>query len=157
MRGELNYLEINLNHLSKLAERASLGGLQLQSTEGNAKVFEAGMHLECYPWSIRKFQERQSKILPYFGLGAHYVSYRPEAYSTLGPLNYSATTFPTFLNRINTSQGSAFALIGDIGMRFRVGPFSNLLISSKRHFSVNDNYEDDLNPQNVNNRANDSV
>jgi outer membrane protein W len=125
--------------------------------EGKGKVFEAGMQLEWYPRSIRKFQERQSKILPYFGLGAHYVSYRPEAYSTLGPLNNSVTTFPTFLNRINTSQGAAFALIGDIGMRFRVGSFSDLLISSKWHFYVNDNYVDGLSPRNVNNRANDSV
>jgi len=155
LRSELNYHETTLNHLGPLAERNSLGGLQLRSMEGKAKVFEAGMQLEWYPWSIRDFQEGQPKIAPYLGLGAHYVNFRPEASSTLGPLNNSVTTFPTFLNRIDTSQGSAIALIGDIGMRYKVGPLSDLLISSKWHYYVNENYVDGLSPNNVNNRAND--
>ncbi|GAK95586.1 hypothetical protein JCM19294_2368 [Nonlabens tegetincola] len=157
IRSEAGYHVTTLNHLSELADKPSIGGLQLRSMEGKARVFEIGAHLEWFPWSIRDFQSGNPKVAPYLGFGAHYVSYRPEATSSLGPLNNPITTYPTFLDRIDTSQGSAIALVGDIGMRYKLGPLSDLLISSKWHYYVNDNYVDGLSPLNENNRANDWI
>lgn len=156
IRSEIGYHVTTLNHLSELADRPSLEGLQLRSMEGKAKVFEGGAHLEWYPLSIRDFQSGQPKVAPYIGLGAHFVSFRPEATSTLGPLNNSVTTYRTFINRIDLSQGSTIAVVGDVGMRYKISPLSDLLISSKWHYYTS-NYVDGLSPNNVNNRANDWI
>ncbi|PZX43721.1 hypothetical protein LX97_00723 [Nonlabens dokdonensis] len=157
IRSEISYHVTTLNHLGPEAEKPSLGGLQLRSMQGKANVFEAGAHLEWFPWSIRDFQTGGKKIAPYLGLGAHYVSYRPEATSTLGPLGNPVTTFPTFIDRIDTSQGSAIAVVGDVGLRYKVGPMSDILISSKWHYYTGSNLVDGLSPNNVNNRANDWI
>jgi len=152
IRNQIAYHVTTLNHLSPLADKPSLGGLQLRSMEGKAQVFEIGTHLEWFPLSIRDFQEGKPRIAPYFGLGAHYVSFRPEATSTLGPLNNAVTTFPTFIDRIDTSQGSTFAIVGDIGFRYKISPLSDLLVSSAWHY-YDSNYVDGLSPDNVNNRS----
>lgn len=156
IRNQLAYHVTTLNHLSDLSDKPSLGGLQLRSMEGRAKVFEIGTHLEWFPWSIRDFQEGQPKFAPYLGIGAHYVNYRPEATSTLGPLNNPVTTFPTFLDRIDTSQGSTFALVGDIGFRYKVNELSDILVSSAWHY-YDSNFVDGLSPNNVNNRSFDFI
>ena len=156
IRNQLSYHVTTLNHLSELADKPSLGGLQLRSMTGKAKVFEIGTHLEWFPLSIRDFQEGQPKIAPYFGIGAHYVSYRPEASSTLGPLNNPVTTFPTFIDRIDVSQGSTFALVGDIGFRYKVSTLSDILVSSAWHY-YDSNFVDGLSPNNVNNRSFDFI
>lgn len=157
IRSEIGYHVTTLNHLSPIADTPSLGGLQLRSMEGRTRVFEAGMHLEWFPMSIREFQQGNPKIAPYLGLGAHYVNYRPQATSSLGPLGNSLTTFPTFINRIDTSQGSTVALIGDIGLRYKMTASSDILISSKWHYYMNSDYVDGLNPNNINNRSNDWI
>ncbi|WP_240642038.1 THC0290_0291 family protein [Nonlabens xiamenensis] len=157
IRSEIGYHVTTLNHLGPEAEKPSVGGLQLRSMQGKAKVFEAGAHIEWYPLSIRDFQSGYPKWAPYIGVGAHYVNYRPEATSSLGPLNNPVTTFRTFIDRIDTSQGSAIAIIGDLGVRYKVSPLSDILISSKWHYYVDDNYVDGLSPRNVNNRANDWI
>ncbi len=156
IRSQLSYHTTTLNHLGELSQRNSLGGLQLRSMEGKANVFEAGAHLEYYPWSIRDFQSGGKKWAPYVALGLHYVNFKPEAESSLGPLGNSITTFPTFIDRIDTSRGSTLAYVGDIGIRYKLTPLSDLLISSAWHF-YEDNYVDGLDPNNVNNRVNDSI
>ncbi|MBF4983303.1 glutamate dehydrogenase [Nonlabens mediterrranea] len=156
IRNQLAYHVTTLDHLSELADRPSLAGLQLRSMTGKAKVFEIGTHLEWFPLSIRDFQEGQPKFAPYFGIGAHYVNYRPEATSELGPLNNPVTTYPTFIDRIDTSQGSTFALVGDIGFRYKISELSDLLVSSAWHY-YDSNYVDGLSPRNVNNRSYDFI
>ena len=156
IRNQVAYHSTTLEHLSELADRPSLGGLQLRSMTGRARVFEIGTHLEWFPWSIRDFQQGQPKIAPYFGIGAHYVNFRPEASSTLGPLNNPVTTFPTFLDRIDTSQGSTFSIVGDIGFRYKVSPLSDILVSSAWHY-YDSNFVDGLSPNNTNNRNNDWI
>ncbi|SCY28811.1 hypothetical protein SAMN05192588_2063 [Nonlabens sp. Hel1_33_55] len=156
IRSQLAYHVTTLNHLSELAERNSIGGLQLRSMEGKAKVLELGAHLEYYPLSIRDFQNGGSKWAPYIGLGLHYVNYKPEAESSLGPLGNSVTTFPTFIDRIDTDRGSTLAYVADLGVRYKLTPLSDLLVSSTWHY-YNDNYVDGLSPNNVNNRNDDWI
>lgn len=156
IRNQIAYHVTTLNHLSELADRPSLAGLQLRSMEGRAKVFEIGTHLEWFPWSIRDFQDGQPKFAPYLGIGAHYVNYRPEATSSLGPLNNPVTTYPTFIDRIDTSQGSTFSLVGDIGFRYKVSQMSDILVSSAWHY-YDSNFVDGLSPDNVNNRSYDFI
>jgi len=157
IRSQLAYHVTTLNHLGELADRNSVAGLQLRSMEGKAKVIELGAHLEYYPYSIRDFQNGGMKWAPYGALGAHYVNYKPEAESSLGPLGNSITTYPTFIDRIDTSRGSTVALVADLGVRYKLTPLSDLLISSAWHYYYDDNYVDGLSPNNTNNRANDWI
>jgi hypothetical protein len=157
IRNEINYHVTTLHHLGSEADKPSLGGLQLRSMRGKARVFEAGAQVEWYPLSIRDFQEGSPKIAPYVGFGAHYVNYRPEATSTLGPLGNPVTTFPTFIDRIDTSRGSAIALVADLGFRYKISPLSDILISSKWHYYMDSNFVDGLSPNNVNNKSNDWI
>lgn len=157
IRSEISYHVTTLNHLGKEADNVSLGGLQLRSMQGKAKVFEAGARVEWYPLSIRDFQEGGYKISPYIGFGAHYVNYTPEATSTLGPLGKPMTTFPTFIDHIDTSQGSAIALVADLGFRYKMSPKSDILISSKWHYYMDSNFVDGLSPDNINNKSNDWI
>jgi hypothetical protein len=156
IRSQLAYHVTTLNHLSELADKNSIGGLQLRSMEGKAKVLELGAHLEYYPLSIRDFQNNGNKWAPYIGLGLHYANYKPEAESSLGPLGNSITTFPTFIDRIDTDRGSTVAYVADLGVRYKLTPLSDLLISSAWHY-YDDNYVDGLSPNNVNNRNDDWI
>lgn len=156
IRSQLAYHMTTLNHLGDLADKNSIGGLQLRSMEGKAKVLELGAHLEYFPLSIRDFQSGGGKWAPYIGLGLHYVNYKPEAESSLGPLGNSITTFPTFIDRIDTSRGSTVAYVADLGVRYKLAPLSDLLISSAWHY-YDDNYVDGLSPNNVNNRNDDWI
>lgn len=156
IRNQISYHVTKLEHLSELADKPSLGGLQLRSMTGRTRVFELGTHVEWYPWNIKDFQDGQTKFSPYFGIGVHYVNFRPEASSSLGPLGNSVTTFPTFLNRIDTSQGSTFALVGDIGARYKLDDYGDLLISSAWHY-YDSNFVDGLSPNNVNNKSFDFI
>jgi len=156
IRSQLSYSVTTLNHLSELADRNSVGGLQLRSMEGKAKVLEAGAHLEYFPFSIRDFQNGGRKWAPYIGLGLHYVNYKPEAESSLGPLGNSVTTFPTFIDRIDTDRGSTLAYVADLGVRYKLTELSDLLFSSAWHY-YNDNYVDGLSPNIDSNRNDDWI
>lgn len=156
IRSQINYSVTTLNHLSELADRNSIGGLQLRSMEGQSKVLEVGAHLEYFPLSIRDFQNGGSKWAPYAGIGVHYVNYKPEAESSLGPLGNSITTFPTFIDRIDTSRGSTVAYVGDLGLRYKLTPLSDLLISSAWHY-YDDNFVDGLSPNIESNRNDDWI
>jgi hypothetical protein len=156
IRSQINYSITTLNHLSELSERNSLGGLQLRSMEGKARVLEAGAHLEWFPWSIRDFQNGATKFAPYIGAGVHFAYYRPEAMSSLGPLGDPSTTFPTFIDRIDTDPGSTIAYVGDIGVRYKLTELSDILLSSAWHY-YNDNYVDGLSPNIDSNRNDDWI
>ncbi|AZQ45157.1 THC0290_0291 family protein [Nonlabens ponticola] len=156
IRSQLSFHTTTLNHLGELAERNSIDGLRLRSMEGKARVLELGSHLEFYPLSVRDFQNNGYKWAPYFGLGVHYVNYKPEAESSLGPLGNPETTYITFLDRIDTDRGSTLAYVADVGVRYKLNNLSDILISSAWHY-YDSNYVDGLSPRNVNNRANDWV
>ncbi len=156
IRTELSYHSTTLNNFGPVSETPRLGGQQLRAMTGKAKVFEIGPSLEYHFNSIRDFEAGQNKFQPYISLGVHYVNFSPEATSTLGPLNNPVTTFPTFLDRIDTSPGSTLSIVGDIGFRYKINDVSDLSLSSKWHYYL-DNYVDGLSPDNVNNRANDWI
>ncbi|MGB5982810.1 MAG: glutamate dehydrogenase [Nonlabens sp.] len=156
IKTEISYHTTTLNNFGPTSEKQNLGGRQLREMTGKAKVFEIGPSLEYHFNSIRDFEAGQSKFSPYLSLGFHYVNFAPEATSTLGPLNNPVTTFPTFLDRIDTSPGSTLSIVGDIGFRYKINRVSDLTLSSKWHYYL-DNYVDGLSPDNPNNRANDWI
>ncbi|MDT8346186.1 MAG: glutamate dehydrogenase [Flavobacteriaceae bacterium] len=156
VRVEANYHFTKLDHFGPLSERRSIGGLQLRSMHGETEVFEVGAQLEWFPWSIRGFDAGQYRLAPYIGLGPHYVTYSPDAYSELGPLGNPITTFPTFLDRIDLDSGSTWALVGYVGTRYKLNSYSDLMFEARWHW-YDSNWVDGLSPNIADNKNNDWI
>lgn len=156
VRTELDYHVVNLDHFGEESEKPTIGGAQLRAMHGQTNVFEAGFSLEWYPLSIRDYAEGYPDFAPYLGLGAHFVHYRPEAESDLGPLNNPFTTFRTFDGFIDTDPGNTYAIVGYVGTRYKLGPVSDLLIEAKWHYYGTD-FVDGLDHPFPQNKANDWI
>jgi len=65
---------------------------QLRAMKGSSTVFDVGVQLEYYIWSIRDFMAQDQSWAPYFAAGLHWVGFDPYAYSDFGNLNTPITT-----------------------------------------------------------------
>ena len=154
LRSELSYNKTELQHFGKWVEKdnGSLGVEQLKAMRGSTEVFNAGMQLEYFPWSIRDFTATIGTFGPYVSLGAQYSFYKPEAYSLLGPLGTPATTFPKYLDPSDgrphgytTDSGHVWSIVSSIGTRYKLAPLSDLLVDLRMQYYFS-NWVDGLNP-----------
>lgn len=174
VRNEIDYHVTNLDHFGEESEDDDLGGLQLRSHKGKAKVFEIGSQLEYFPMSIRDFSAGAYKVAPYISLGVHFVSFDPEATSELGDIQgqfinpFSGELAPTLFqgfsqgegqnnSGIDDRPGSTWAITWSAGIRYKLGLLSDLLIDARWHYYTS-NWVDGLNPDpRPVNRANDWI
>lgn len=177
VRNEIDFHITNLDNFGPEANDNDFGGLLLRNHKGRSQVFEIGTHLEYFPLSIRDFQANAYKIAPYVSLGVHYVSFDPESTTLLRDdgdifgdvLNpFTNQGAPALINAfsvgegqngsgIDNRQGNAWAIAWSFGIRYKLGPLSDLLIDSRWHFYTS-NWVDGLNPDpRPSNRANDWI
>ena len=153
IRSEIDYHITNFEHYgewvdeSKNSERAN----QLRAMSGTSKVLEIGSQLEYFPLSIRDFQAGQYRIAPFVSAGAHFVSYDPEVSSSLGELNTPTTTFDKYFNSFQQDQASTWAVVGSVGIRYKLTDLSDLMLDSRWTYYFTD-YVDGLNPTFENNQ-----
>lgn len=159
VRNELSYTTVKMEHFGKWVDpdKTSVTAEQLRGMRGETTILNLGTALEYYPRSIRDFENGGFKFAPYISLGANFGSYTPKAYSTLGPIN--ETTYPEkYLNGGFTNEGgSVWSIMGNMGVRYKLGPLSDLVADAKWHYYFS-NWVDGLNPnENLypENRAND--
>ncbi|WGK65971.1 THC0290_0291 family protein [Croceiramulus getboli] len=151
IRNEIDWHRTKLEHLGELAEVDSDQGRDLRDHDGVANVFEIGTQLEYFPLSIREFTATLYSFAPYVSLGAHFVSFNPEATSSQGPLGTPETTFDDFLigdgrlGGIDDSSGTTFAITFSAGTRYKLSPLSDLLLDLRWHY-YDSNWVDGLNP-----------
>lgn len=150
IRNEIDFHKTNLKHYGEWVERSSEGAKKLRAMYGSSTVFEIGSQLEYYPLSIRDYEGGAYKLNPFFSLGAHWVNFSPEAKSSLGPLNTSATTIDKYYNAFQQEAGSTWAIVGSIGVRYRLNKVSDLMLDSRWQYYFSD-YVDGLNPSFKNN------
>lgn len=167
VRNELNYHITNLSHEGREAQKDSEKGRKLRDHKGTASVLQVGSQVEFYPLSVRDFQAGAYKIAPYIGIGGHYVSYRP-GYSSIqdGPgTSPENAYFDNFLvgdgklGGIDDTRGSTFALVGTVGIRYKIGILSDLFAEMRYHRYYSD-WVDGLNPDPASypdNKYNDSI
>lgn len=152
IRNEIDYHKSTLKHFGKWVDesRTSLFADQLRAMSGSATVIEIGTQLEYFPLNLRDFANGQYKISPFISAGVHLVGYKPEVSSSMGQLNNPATTPDKYNNAFRNRSGSTFALVGSVGLRYKLTQMSDLMMDLKWHHYFSD-WVDGLNPSEENN------
>ena len=158
IRNEIDYHKTNLEHYGEWVEpnKTSLFADQLRAMTGEVSVFEIGSQLEYFPLSIRDFQGGAYKIAPFMSFGVHWVNYNAEVKSSLGPLNTPVSTPDKYYNSFQQGPGSTWAVVGSVGIRYKLTPMSDLMLDSRWHYYFS-NWVDGLNPEVVENKANEWI
>lgn len=154
IRSEIDYHRTKLNHYGDIASKDTPGGAQLRAMKGIAEVFEIGAHLEYYPLSIRDYTAFAYPFAPFFSLGANFVSYNPDAFSTLGPLEENL--FHTFEGGVDLEGGSTWSFVVGIGARYKLSIVSDLVVNGQWRYYDTD-WLEGLNHDNPQNRENDTI
>ncbi|MCB0465277.1 MAG: glutamate dehydrogenase [Aequorivita sp.] len=152
IRNEIDYHKTNLKHYGRWVapDQTSLFADQLRAMSGSTSVFEIGSQLEYFPLSIRDFAAGSFKIAPFMSFGVHYVSYTSEVTSTMGPLNSPISTPDKYYNSFQQGSASTWAMVGSVGIRYKLTPLSDLMLDSRWEYYFTD-YLDGLNPSLKNN------
>lgn len=111
MRSEISYYRSGeLRHYGKWVDpdRTSTTSDQLRAMRGRTSVTSLGMQLEYFPWSIHDFSASVGSFAPLVSLGAHYDSYKPEAWSTMGVFGIPETTPVKFRDAFDLEGGSTW-------------------------------------------------
>ncbi len=87
IRNELTFLHSNLEHYGPVSNGTGEGARQLKAMHGKTSLFEIGSLLEFHPLHIRDFTNFGYDFSPFLMGGAHFVTYKPDAYSDLGSLD----------------------------------------------------------------------
>lgn len=167
IRTEVDFHYTKLTHEGPLSEKDSDEGRDLRDHTGTSSVFEIGSQLEFFPLSIRDFQAGAFKIAPYISLGAHFVSYTPTYESIQDGPNVlpQDAYFDRFLvgegrlGGIDDSPGNTWAVVGSLGLRYKLGILSDLNLELRYHHYFS-NWVDGLNPEESQyppNKYNDSI
>lgn len=154
IRSEISYSKTELQHFGNYVEKdnGSLGVEQLKAMRGSVEVTNVGMQLEFYPFSVRDFTEFVGGFAPFVSVGAQYSFYNPKAYSLLGPLGLTQTTFPKYLapsdgrpHGYSSDNGNIWTVVSSIGSRYKLSPVSDLMVDLRLQYYFS-NWVDGLNP-----------
>ena len=154
IRSEIDLHYTELDHFGSVAEKLNRNGELLRAMQGSTRVFEVGAHLEYHPLSIRDYTAFAYPISPFASLGASYVSYKPDAYSTLGPLEENL--FPTFVGGLDFERGSTWSIALGLGLRYKLGRSSDLMAMGQWRYYHTDSL-DGLNHDVPQNKAKDII
>lgn len=156
IRNEIDYWKTNLEHFGEWVDPDRTGPTadQLRAMKGSSSVFEIGTQLEYFPLSIRDFAAGGHRIAPFMAIGVHWVSFDPEVYSEIGPLNvlsnpdlgFVGSTPVKYLNSFQQEGDSTWGAVGSVGIRYKLSPLSDLMLESRWVFYFS-NWVDGLNPQ----------
>lgn len=157
LRNEISYNKTNLEHLGFFVSenKTSDNADRLRGHKGVAENLDIGMQLEFFPLSIRDFQGFSYRFAPFVSLGVHYTSFSPEVSTSYinpdptrtgdlaDPSNFYSFWEP---GSIDASPGNVFSLVSSIGLRYKLGKLSDLMLDLRWQYFFNDNV-DGLNHQ----------
>lgn len=160
LRNEISYHKTQLEHYGKWVDpsKTSIIADQLRAMGGSTSVFDIGSQLEYFPLSIRDFSAGRYKIAPFASLGAHWVNYSPEAFTTYGtgvldsPLNVPEK----YIGATSNSPGSTWSIVWSLGFRYKLTTMSDLMLDGRWQYYFS-NWVDGLNPNVIENKANDWI
>lgn len=129
---------------------------KLRAHHGVAENFDIGTQIEYFPRSIRSFQAFSYLLAPYISLGIHYTNSSPQGSTTYGdgniyngsniyPYWYEQPQFlPPIANEadrqypIDLSQRSSWSMVTSVGVRYKIGVLSDLLLDLRWQLYFND-------------------
>ncbi len=156
IRSEIDYFQSRLEHFGPVADSDSEGGRQLRAMHGKTQLIQFGAALEYHPLGIREFRDFATLFAPFIGVGVHAVHFNPTAYSDLGDFDSPKVLFRTFEGGLDLTRGTTFAIVGNAGVRYRIGRNSDLMVEGKLQY-YNSDYIDGLDVQGPQNKFNDFV
>ncbi|MGA9637177.1 THC0290_0291 family protein [Flavobacterium sp.] len=154
LRTELSYSKTNFDHYGKwvASDRKSLEADQLRAMKGSSQLTNIGIQLEYFPLNIYDFEIETANFSPFISLGAQFSSYNAKAYSTLGPLGTTLTTYPKFLtptddhlNGFSTESNTVWSIVSSVGTRYKLNPLQDLMVDLRFQYFFSD-WVDGLNP-----------
>ncbi len=156
IRTEIDYFKSKLEHFGPVASKNNLGGKLLSAMHGESQVIEIGASLEYYPLSIRDYTAFSYLFSPFASLGFHFVNYQPSAYSDFGSLEDPINVFPTFVDGMDFSNGSTWAVTASAGFRYKLTKSSDLAAEARWNY-YNTDWLDGLNIDAPQNKAKDWI
>src|SRR5690606_22274911 len=132
---------------------------------GIANNLDIGTQLEFFPLSIRSFQAFGYRLAPFASLGVHYTSYNPKVkttYANPNPMAVGDVTDPSNFysgwapGSVDASPGGAFSMVTSVGLRYKVGKLSDLMLDLRWQYFFND-WVDGLNHDLDSNKYNDGL
>lgn len=167
LRNEISYNKSQLEHHGSLVDpsKNSPDANKLRGHTAVASNVNVGTQLEFFPLSIRAFEAFDYTFMPYASLGVNYTLYTPTVkttYANPNPLAVGDVTNPTNFysgwapGSVDTSQGNTFSLTGSIGLRYKLGRVSDLVLDLKGQYYLSD-WIDGLNHNLPSNKSNDCL
>ncbi|GAB1856956.1 glutamate dehydrogenase [Flavobacteriaceae bacterium MHTCC 0001] len=165
LRNEISWNRTKLEHLGEWVSpnRTSDNADRLRAHTGVAKNLDIGTQLEFFPLSIRAFQAYAYKITPYVSLGVHYTRFTPEVSTTyanpipelVGDVNSPSNFYSEWpAGSVNAESGSTWSLVSSVGLRYKLGQFSDLVLDLRWQYYFDD-WVDGLNHDTISNKNND--
>lgn len=129
---------------------------KLRAHHGVAENFDIGTQLEYFPKSIRSFQAFSYRFAPFVSLGIHYTTSSPQGTTDYGDKNiYDGRNIysywyqdPQFLPPIaagetreypiNLKQRSSWSMVTSVGVRYKLGVLSDLMLDLRWQLYFND-------------------
>ncbi len=153
IRTELSFNKTQLDHSGQWIEgNPSIGKEQLKAMKGSTSAGNIGMQIEFFPLNLHDFSSTTGRFAPFIGLGGQFSVYNSKAWSTLGPLGNSLTTFPKYLtptdNRpfgFSSESKSTWSIVSSIGTRYKLSYNSDLMLDLRSQYYFSD-WVDGLKP-----------
>ena len=159
LRNEISYNKSKLEHFGEWVKpsRTTPEADKLRAHEGVAENFDIGTQIEYFPLSIRSFQGFGYKYAPFISLGVHYTYSTPKVSTSYGDGDITnPDNFYTFWDpgSINPESTGDWSLVTSIGVRYKIGVLSDLMLDLRWQYYFND-WVDGLNHQLNSNKYND--
>ncbi len=143
VRNDFSYARVNLKHHGNITDpnNTSTEAQQYRAMRGQTTIYKVGSSIVYHPISIRDFEGGYQLFLPEISLGAAFVHYKPENYSTLGFLNDPSALPPEYFNNIPNRAGITAALTGSVGTRIKLSAVEDLLLQGRFNYFFSDEIE----------------
>lgn len=168
VRSEIGWNKTSLKHYGEWVNsgKDNANTNRLKGHTGEAQNWDVGMQLEYFPRSIRAFSAGLYSFAPFISLGAHFVSYQPNAFTNYvsadpsnpndignieDPNNFFSGWEP---GSISAQNGSTWSVVSSVGTRYKLTLRSDLMLDLRFQYFFND-WTDGLNHQLPSNKAND--
>ncbi|MBJ6368260.1 THC0290_0291 family protein [Snuella sedimenti] len=158
LRNEISWNYTVLDHHGEWVQPryTSPNADKLRAHHGVAENFDIGTQIEYFPRSIRSFQAFSYLLAPYISLGIHYTSSSPQGSTDYGDKNiFNGNNIysywyqdPSFLPPvpagetreypINLNQRGDWSMVTSVGVRYKIGVLSDLLLDLRWQLYFND-------------------
>jgi hypothetical protein len=117
--------DTKLEHFGKWASRDSYAAEQLRAMKGTVRMFDVGVSLEYYLFSLEEFVYPYSDISfnPFFTFGFKYSFYNNSLSSSLGDWKQDINLLPskyTADGALNIGSGEAASMVTGLGTRYKI-------------------------------------